>query len=267
MKHATRKLRPPIKTHGGKSYLARRIISLFPRHRLYCEPYLGGGSILLNKPPSLREVAGDLDAKLIEMWWSLQGTNAAPFLGALGELPYDEATFQTAKKWLDSSFGPQRAVGYVVRNRFSRGGMGNDFAWSDRLRGGQAGDVNAWQTILGELPAVVDRVKSVEFNCCDGTQLIRSCESPTTLIYADPPYLHETRTATKIYNHEMTYEDHEQLVKLLYTTPSIVFISGYKNDLYMDILKGWRLLTFSMPNHSGQGKTKERRTECVWTNT
>src|SRR5207248_1650852 len=35
----------PLKWHGGKHYLARRIVALMPRHLHYCEPFFGGGSV------------------------------------------------------------------------------------------------------------------------------------------------------------------------------------------------------------------------------
>ena len=62
---AARKLRPAVKWHGGKTYLARRICALFPKHTYYLEPFAGGLSVLLNKPPARREVACDLNRDLI----------------------------------------------------------------------------------------------------------------------------------------------------------------------------------------------------------
>ena len=40
-------LTQPLKWHGGKYYLAKRIIEEFPTHVHYVEPYFGGGSVLL----------------------------------------------------------------------------------------------------------------------------------------------------------------------------------------------------------------------------
>ena len=49
-------LRPPVKWHVGKRYLARRIVGNFPPHKVYLEPFGGGASVLLNKTPAAVEV-------------------------------------------------------------------------------------------------------------------------------------------------------------------------------------------------------------------
>jgi DNA adenine methylase len=266
---AAKKLRPLVKWHGGKTYLARRIISLFPPHEVYVEPFAGGLSVLLNKRPAREEVASDLNRGLIETYRAVQ-EHAGAMWERLGWLTYNGATFEDAKRRDEGDFDSDpvdRASNFVVRNRFSRGGLGKDFAWSDRLRGGQPGDVNAWETIVKDFPEVARRLKSVRFYNLPAVDVITSWESPETLVYADPPYVHETRTTRKAYDHEMTRDDHERLLVVLKETPSMVFLSGYRNDLYDTALAGWKRHEFDMPNHSGQGKSKQRRVECVWTNT
>lgn len=89
-------------------------------------------------------------------------------------------------------------------------------------------------------------------------------DGPDTLIYADPPYLHETRTAKDAYDHEMTAAQHAELLDVLDACRGAVVLSGYMSDLYRTRLGGWTLHEFSMPNHAGQGRAKQRRVECVW---
>lgn len=156
----------------------------------------------------------------------------------------------------------------MVRNRFSRGGLGKTFAWSERLRGGQPGDVNAWETIKAELPAIADRVRNAEFHHASAFDLIPAHDSPDTLFYCDPPYAHETRTAKDAYAHEMTFTDHARLLDLLKSLEGTVILSGYRCPLYEVSLDkaAWHRLEIEMPNHSGQGKSKQRRIECLWSN-
>ena len=40
-------LTPPLKYHGGKTNLARRIVELMPPHLHYVEPFAGGLAVLL----------------------------------------------------------------------------------------------------------------------------------------------------------------------------------------------------------------------------
>lgn len=82
------------------------------------------------------------------------------------------------------------------------------------------------------------------------------------LIYADPPYVRDTRTASgDAYNHEMTDADHEQLLIVLAQHQGMVLLSGYESDLYSDILQGWVKVAKTTRAELGA-----RRTECLWIN-
>jgi hypothetical protein len=147
---ARRKVRSPLKTHGGKSYLARRFIALMPPSRAFAEHYAGGMSIGLNLEPPACHLANDLDPELMGFWRSLRAADGGT-LDAIRGLAYSEATFRMA---LGRPGDPQA---FLARNRMSRGALGKDFAWSERLRGKTRpggpfpGDLNAWETIVEEL--------------------------------------------------------------------------------------------------------------------
>jgi DNA adenine methylase len=265
---ANKKMRSPLKWHGGKSYLARRIIALFPPHRCYVEPFAGGLSVLLNKEPADDRVA-DLNGRLINFWRHLRSSRQ--LVSLLAETDYSESSFTDATQLVAAAQnGCGAAWAFMVNNRMSRGGLGKDFAWSERLRGksrpGGAvpGDLNAWDTIREELPSIVARLQGVRIEHQRALQTIQESAGRDTLIYCDPPYLHETRTAKKAYALEMGRDDHEQLLVSLLDSKAKVFLSGYRSALYDDALRDWVRHEFDMPNHSGQGATKQRRVECVW---
>lgn len=84
--------------------------------------------------------------------------------------------------------------------------------------------------------------------------------SGNELVYADPPYLPETRRQKRIYAYEYDRADHETLLSTLRNLPCHVMVSGYDSQLYNDMLSGWRRVTFS-------AKTQvDVREECVWLN-
>ncbi|MBI0277285.1 DNA adenine methylase [Hafnia alvei] len=82
------------------------------------------------------------------------------------------------------------------------------------------------------------------------------------LIYADPPYMPETRTSRARYRHEYTVADHERLLTCLINLPKNVSIilSGYPSQLYDETLAGWRSMEFQAMTRGGV------RTEKIWMN-
>jgi DNA adenine methylase len=92
-----------------------------------------------------------------------------------------------------------------------------------------------------------DYLRNYSFNGCE-------------LIYADPPYLPETRRKQRIYRHEYDTEDHERLLDILVNAPCKVMISGYSSGMYERKLKDWTKHSFPSKTHRGVAL------ETVWFN-
>ncbi|WP_371811497.1 DNA adenine methylase [Sporosarcina sp. Te-1] len=85
---------------------------------------------------------------------------------------------------------------------------------------------------------MADRLKNVQIENTEVTKLITRYNKPDVLMYIDPPYVASTRNGL-IYENEMTDNDHENLLRQLLSHSGTVLLSGYDNDLYNDLLKGW----------------------------
>jgi DNA adenine methylase len=265
--YAPRKLLPPSKRHGGKAYLARRIVSLMPEHEVYIEPFCGMASVLLNKPRSRYEIISDVDEELINFLRVVQ-TNPHKLQGFLWAYKeYNETTFIMSKSYRFNPLTPIESAGnFMAKTRMSRGGLGKDFSWSDRLRGGQPECVNAWERAIDDLPRISERLQGVWILCQDALDVVHRF-GRNALCYLDPPYLKETRTHKDAYKHEIDADYHEKMIVELNVFPAAIMISGYKSELYDSLLgHWWNRSEFSIANHSGQGKTKQRRTEIVYHN-
>ncbi|MBA3305509.1 MAG: DNA adenine methylase [Thermoleophilaceae bacterium] len=83
------------------------------------------------------------------------------------------------------------------------------------------------------------------------------------LVYADPPYLMETRSSQRaLYEVEFsTRADHRTLLDVARVLPCRVAISGYASDLYAERLADWRCITFTTTTRGGRPAT-----EHLWTN-
>ena len=43
-------MKTPITYYGGKQTLLKYLLPLIPQHKLYCEPFFGGGAVFFAKP-------------------------------------------------------------------------------------------------------------------------------------------------------------------------------------------------------------------------
>ena len=217
---ATRKkTRLPLKWPGGKQYLARQIVARIPATRAFAEHFAGGMAVGMNLRPLPFQLANDADPDLMNFWGELRRSAETGLLDSIRGLAYSAETFASAR--LDLTGGglstEAGALAFLVVKRMSRGALGRDFAWSDRLRGKRRpggpvpGDLNAWETMVEGLPLVVDRIASIRLTCREAVDSIRDVDAqhgPDVVHYCDPPYLHSTRTHRRAYAREMTDDQH-----------------------------------------------------------
>jgi len=272
----------PLKWHGGKHYLARKIVAMMPPHTHYVEPFAGGLSVLLAKEPEgVSEVVNDLNGELANFWACLRDRIAFGILQRqLEAMPFSEADWRAAGEpdqaegyWARSPNAPvDRAIAFFVRCRQSLAGRMKSFTGvtKTRTRRGMNNEVSAWLSAVDGLPEVHARMRRVLVLNRDALDVIRQQDAPQTLFYLDPPYLHDTRATTADYAHEMTEEQHRAILRALDGIEGKFLLSGYRSDLYdrhaAARCPAWRRFDFDMPNHAAGGKAKRRMVECVWCN-
>jgi site-specific DNA-adenine methylase len=275
---------PPLKRHGGKTYLASRIISLMPPHVHYVEPFAGGAAVLLARDPNdprfflsdhrdhqgVSEVINDLDGRLTNFWRVIGDMESfASFQRRVEALPLSRPEFEAAKAHEYGNDPVADAVAFFVENRQSRQALGKDFVThvKSRVRRGMNDHASAWLSAVEGLPAIHERLKRVVVENRPALDVIREHDSAGTFFYLDPPYVHETRTVTDAYgDFEMTVADHRELLDVLLHCQGKVMLSGYANELYDGMLAGWVRHEFDLPNNAASGKEKRRMTEVIWCN-
>lgn len=260
-------IRSPVKWHGGKHYLADRIVACFPPHQTYVEPFGGGASVLLNKEPASVEIYNDLDDAITRLFRVLRDQGEE--LGKrLTLTPYSEREFEAAGQPADDEI--EQARRDFVRWRMSLGGRGKAFSFTrHRSRRDMADVVSGFlSTIDEEMPKVIARLRKVQILCRPAIDVIKGWDSPQTLFYCDPPYLAETRDrrTTDVYGEEMSDQEHNELAEALRACQGKVVLSGYPSALYDKLYDGWRRVEFTMPNHASSEATKARMTEVLWLN-
>lgn len=266
------RIAPPLKWHGGKHFLARKIVGLMPPHTHYVEPFAGGLSVLLAKDPEgVSEVVNDIDGDLSNFWVVLSSPLTFEHFRRLAEAtPFSEPVYQHAVDELAEGVDDPvyRAWAFLIVCRQSLAGRMAGFTGitKSRTRRGMNNEVSAWLTAVEGLPAVHERLKRVLILSRDAVDVIRHEDGPNTLFYLDPPYLAATRTAPNVYRHEYAWEQHEELLDTIRGCRGKVMLSGYPSDLYEERLAGWARHDFDLPNQAAGGKSKRRMTESVWCN-
>lgn len=258
-----------LRYHGSKYRLAPWILSHFPEHQVYVEPFAGAASVLLRKPRSHGEVYNDLDQEVFNLFCVLRDKESSNRLYELCQLtPYSRDEFKLAYQISHEPI--ERARRMIVRSAmgFSSG------AANRHITGFRAGAnrpsatvATSWSRYPDVIRWACHRLQGVNIENRPALDCIKSHDSANTLIYADPPYLKETRDifyCDGVYSHEMSVNDHAELLSRLMQSKGMVVLSGYNSDLYNDTLVGWRKVEKQarISAHKGQ----RMKTECLWVN-
>ncbi|UXS00802.1 DNA adenine methylase [Agrobacterium tumefaciens] len=261
--------RPAMRWHGGKWLLAPWIISHFPEHRTYVEPFGGAASVLLRKPRSHAEVYNDLDNEAVNLFQVLRSSRADELVEAIRMTPFARAEFALAYESCEDPVERARRLvtrsflgfgGDAVKNRTT--GFRND---SNRSGGPPAKD---WANYSDCLPALIERLRGIVIESRPADYVLGKFDGAETLFYVDPPYVHSSRDLggngklpRHTYEFEMSDDDHIRLLEQLRALSGMVVLSGYASKLYDDALSDWKRVT-----RSALADGARERTEVIWVN-
>lgn len=263
--------RPALRYHGGKFRLAQWILQFFPAHRVYVEPFGGGGSVLLKKARAHAEVYNDLDGELANVFRVLRDQGPA-LRQVLALTPFAREEFE--QSYLTSPDPLEQARRTVVRSFMgfgSAGACGRQTGFRANSNRSHTTPAHDWWNYPDALPPIVARLQGVIIENRQAAEVMAQHDAPTTLHYVDPPYVHSTRalrggmasySSYNGYRHELTDEDHRELAGQLHALAGMVVLSGYPCDLYdRDLYPGWE--RHERPALADGART---RTEVVWLN-
>ncbi|MEN5278904.1 DNA adenine methylase [Brucella sp. TWI432] len=255
--------RPLLRWHGGKWMLAPWIISHFPKHRVYVEPFGGAGSVLMRKDRSYAEVWNDLDGEVVNLFQVLRSTDSSRLVEVLELTPFSREEFKMAYREADAD-PVERARQLVIRSFMGFGSNGHSRVTGFRANSNRSGTTPAhdWANYPEALTAIIERLRGVVVENRDAKRVMATHDSADTLHYVDPPYVFETRSdPSKDYAHEMTDDDHAELLDFLQGLAGMVVLSGYPSALYDDALQGWRRI-----ERAALADGAARRIEVLWIN-
>lgn len=257
--------RPVLRYFGGKWRLAPWIIShLPPDHRCYVEPFGGAASVLMRKPRVHAEVYNDLDGSIVNVFRVFQDeAMARELLRKLEVTPFARDEFHLC---FEEAADPiERARRTIIRHFFGFASQSavkrRGFRALTREQGTTAaGD---WANYVPAAAAFTERLKGVVIENKNAIEVIRQHDGRETLFYVDPPYVADSRNDREGYLHEMTDEQHLELLEVLKQVKGSVVLNGYRSSLYESL--GWKSIEAEAYANANTSEDR-KRIEVLWFN-
>lgn len=258
--------RPVLRYHGGKWKLAEWIISHFPAHKIYIEPFAGAASVLMRKARARSEMINDLDGEIMNLFRVLRDPMQARELERLIRLtPYARSEFEAS--YLSGSDPIEQARRLIFRSFAGFGVDGITATWTtgfrENLTRNGGSPANDWMNYPDAIAAMTERLRGVVIENRPALHLIEKHDTPATLFYCDPPYAHATRAGwvkrRHSYRHEMSDDEHRELATALHAVKGMVVISGYPCALYDELFGDWECV-----QREAMADGARKRIECLW---
>ena len=260
--------KPPFPYFGGKQAMVKHLVPLLPPHDVYVEIFGGAASLLFGKHPSQLEVYNDIDGELVNFFRVLRN-DASELIHLLELTPYARDEWRFCHKHISEDVDDiERARRFYTATYQTFG--------SDYVKGGWKHSLScqsyrsapkSWVSNIDSLMDCAKRLRTVQIEHETFTRLICAYDASDVLFYADPPYVPETRKSGG-YRHEMTTEQHIELLELLTTCKGMVLLSGYNCPLYQKYLADWQRIDIDVIAHtkgSGVGANQHQgRIESIW---
>lgn len=250
-----------MKYPGSKWSMADWIISHFPWHHSYLEPFFGSGAVLFHKSRSNIETVNDLDGNVVNLFDCIR-ENPQKLASMLHMTPYAREVYERAYKEVPKDKF-EAALYFYIRLNMGHGyrTTGERVGWKNDVQGRErAYAATDWCRLPERIMLAAERLRGVQIENMPALELIKRFNYDKVLIYCDPPYMLETRHG-KQYRCEMDDDQHEILLKALLEHKGSVLISGYDTELYQDMLKGW-----NRAERTAYSQTCLKKREVLWMN-
>ncbi len=255
--------------YGGKYSHLDFILPHLPEDAThFCDVFGGSAAVLINRNPALVETYNDLDSEVANFFEVLRD-HSTRLSKLISLTPFSREELVKACESVKDVGKLERARRFYVRARQTRTGLAqtsSEGRWAHCVltsRAGMSGAVSRWLGGVEALPEIVQRLQRVQIENVPAIELIQRYDTPETLFYLDPPYVHDSRGDTNAYKYEMTDFDHCQLADLLDQIEGRAVLSGYRSNLYDEIYSDW--IRIDAPEKVCNS-SKGIRQECLWMN-
>lgn len=232
---------------GGKSLLAKRIVSMFPDDfDRYVEVFGGGGSVLFYKDKHAPlEIYNDANGQLVNLFRCIRFHREELQREISGYVNAREI-FDDIKEQIDMRgfTDIQRAAMFYIKIKISYGADGRTYGCNKK---------NISPDYLTEIENRLKSGAGVVIEHKDFENLIKVYDRPNALFYCDPPYY----KAEKYYDSEFNSEDHQRLKRCLNAIKGRFILSYNDDDYIRELYKDFNITEAERQNNLSKGTYKE----------
>lgn len=261
--------KPVLRYHGAKFRMAEWVMQFFPEHNTYIEPFGGAAGVLLQKPRVYAEVYNDMDSSVVNFFRVLRDpSQRSQLLERIILTPYSRTDFEEAWEPTDDPIEEARRL--CIRAQMGFGSAGatkgaTGFRIDSKREYGTA--QHLWTTYPAAVADAGQRLAGVLIENHPAIDIMFQHDTEASLHFVDPPYVHSTRhmvNTKRCYRHEMSDQEHIDLIEALKKLKGYVVLCGYDNHLYSEHLSSWE--KHSIKSRISAGRGTALRLENVWLN-
>ncbi len=215
--------------------MLKHLLSMIPEHRIYCEPFFGGGALFFAKPKAEVEVINDMNGEVINFFKVLK----TKFPALQKEV---QATLHSRELY--------RKAMLIYKNPKKHSDVQRAWALWTATNQGFAGMIGSWRfgkTNSKEKAVATkrenfvqtyeDRLKTVQVENNDALKVIARCNEKDAFIYCDPPYIGSDQGHYEGY----TESDYKKLLDVLAKVKGKFLLSSYPSKILSQYIRrfGW----------------------------
>jgi DNA adenine methylase len=259
-------LKTPTSYYGGKQNLVKTIIPLFPKHKLYAEPFVGGGAIFWAKPKSDVEVINDVNRELINFYEVVQNEYVELEkyirISLHSRSLHNDATVVYNNPHMFSRIKRAWSIWVLAAQSFSSM-LDGSFGY-DKQKGTTSQKITNKRE--GFTLDYSIRIQNVNIECTDAIRIINSRDFKDAFFYCDPPYFNSDCGHYNGYSKD----DFDNLLKTLSNIEGKFLLSSYPSDILNDYTQanGWftKKLEQTVTVANNCGKPNKKKIEVITAN-
>ena len=252
-------MKTPVTYYGGKQTMLKYIMPLIPDHRVYDEPFFGGGAVFFAKKEAKCELINDVNDRGINFYKVYQ-TRAEELRQLVNESMLSRKQHELARGIYQSPNGYsdiEKAWSFwFLGNTSFNGDFYGNIKFSRSENRSYTYLSNSKRQLVN--PKLIKRLEKTQIDNRDALLVIPMMDQPLTFHYIDPPYMNTDQGHYSGYS----WIDFGRLLLLLGTIKGKFLLSCYDGDMLQAAISrfGWnyRRIQMSAPASAMHGQRAKK---------